>query len=142
MNPSQFAFAVKTDLGTKEEFPVFQSTGNIGELIVLFIIFILIIVACYYVTRFIGGKQLKQMKNSNFTVLDTYRITQNKFLQLVRMGNQYVVIAVTKDNISVIARLTEEEVIKPEDKSPQEVSFKHILTKIINKNKEEKVDIE
>jgi flagellar protein FliO/FliZ len=127
---------------SKVELPAFESSGNIGELIFLVIIFVLIIAACYYVTRFIGGKQLKQMKNSNFTVLDTYRVTQNKFLQLVRMGNQYVVIAVTKDNLTVIAQLSEEEIIKPEDKSTQVTSFKHVLSDFINKKKsEEKVDI-
>lgn len=140
MNLSQLIFAGESELGLKDEVPVFRSSGNIGELIVLIIIFILIIVACYYVTRFLGGKQLKQMKNSNFTVIDTYRVTQNKFLQLVRMGNQYIVIAVTKDSITVIANLSEEEVVKPEDKS-QEVNFKNILTNLMNKKKEEKVDI-
>jgi flagellar protein FliO/FliZ len=138
---SQLLDTDKLDLEPKDEIPAFEASGNVGELIFLVIIFVLIIAACYYVTKFIGGKQLKQMKNSNFTVLDTYRVTQNKFLQLVRMGNQYVVIAVTKDNLTVIAQLSEEEIIKNEDKSTQVTSFKHVLSDFINKKKsEEKVD--
>ncbi len=120
----------------------FTTSGGIGELILLIFIFVLIIAACYYVTKFIGGKQLTQMKHSNFTVLDTYRITQNKFLQLIRMGKQYVVIAVTKDTVSVIAHLTEEEVIKPENKPNEAASFKHILSDMVHKKKsDEKVDM-
>jgi flagellar protein FliO/FliZ len=131
------------NLDLKDDNPTtFPSSGGIGELILLILIFVLIIAACYFVTKFIGGKQLNQMKNSNFTVLDTYRITQNKFLQLVRMGNQYVVIAVTKDKVSVIAHLTEEEVIKPEHKPNEMTSFSHVFSNIVNKKKsEEKVDM-
>ena len=143
MKLSQLNFADDPDLGLKDKITPFQpSGGGVGELIVLIIIFLLIIASCYYVTKFIGGKQLKQMKHSNFTVLDTYRVTQNKFLQLVRMGNQYVVIAVTKDTISVIAHLSEDEIIKPDTNSMQDVNFKHLLSNLMNKkNSEEKVDM-
>lgn len=137
-----FSGDIADELELPQKTSGFSTSGGIGELIVLIIIFVLIIIACYYATKFIGGKQLKQMKHSNFTVLDTYRITQNKFLQLVRMGNQYVVIAVTKDSVLVITHLTEEEVIKPDNKTNEVASFKHILSDIVHKKKsEEKVDM-
>ncbi len=112
-----------------------SSSNSVFELIVLIVIFVLIIVACYYVTRFIGTKQLKQYKNSNFTVLDTYRVTTNKFLQLVKMGEKYVVIAVTKDHISVITELTKEEIQLPENGEHKGISFKNVLTEMMNKKK-------
>lgn len=121
------------DLNSKG--PVTPSSGGVGELIILIIIFILIVVACYYVTRFVGGKQLKQLKNSNFTVIDTYRVTTNKFLQLVKMGEKYVVIAVTKDHITVITELSKEEILLPKDSSTKDVSFKNVLVEMINKKK-------
>ncbi len=128
-------FADLTALGLKEERPVFQSSGNFGELIVLIIVFLLIIIACYYITRFVGGKQLKQMKNSNFTVIDTYRVTANKFLQLIRIGEKYFVISVTKDSITVITELSKEEIILPESKTGQDKSFTSILSEVIKKKK-------
>lgn len=122
-------------LELKTEAPVFNSAGSISELILLIIVFILIILACYYVTKFIGNKQLKQMNNSNFTVIDTYRVTANKFLQLVKMGEKYVVIAVTKDNIRVVTELSEEEVIIHEPSEMKQGSFKDIFTELVNKKK-------
>ncbi len=135
MFSGQIRFVDTSALGLKEERPVFQSSGSVGELIVLIIIFILVVVACYYITRFVGSKQLKQMKNSNFTVIDTYRVTANKFLQLVRMGEKYIVISVTKDSITVITELSKEEVILPESKSGQDKSFTSILSEMIKKKK-------
>jgi hypothetical protein len=42
----------------------------------------------------------------------------------------------------VIARLTEEEVIKPEQKPNEMTSFSHVFSNIVNKKKsEEKVDM-
>ncbi|MBQ9120674.1 MAG: flagellar biosynthetic protein FliO [Lachnospiraceae bacterium] len=76
----------------------------------MLLVFLLVIVACYFVTRFVGGKQLKQQKNSNFTVLETFRLAQNKYLQLIQMGSRYFVLAVCKDSITVVTELLQEEI--------------------------------
>ncbi len=80
------------------------------ELLGLLLVFLLVVVACYFVTRFIGGKQLKQQRNSNFTVIETFRLAQNKFLQLVKIGSRYFVLAICKDTMTLVAELKEEEI--------------------------------
>ena len=42
-------------------------------------------------------------------VLETIRIANGKFLQLVKAGEQYFVIAVGKDEVTKIAELTEDK---------------------------------
>ena len=42
-------------------------------------------------------------------VLETIRIANGKFLQLVKAGEQYFVIAVGKDEVTKIAELTEDQ---------------------------------
>ena len=141
MNYYQYAWLSADLFGKSEEAVEYKSSSNMFELLGLIVLFAILLVACYYVTKFVGNKQMKQLKNSNFTIIDTYRVTQNKFLQMVKIGNRYIVIAVTKDQISLIAQLNEEEVLLPETHSVQDGAFKNVLSDLIKKKKDdEKVD--
>ena len=105
-------------------FLVTKSTGkNIIELIVLLGIFVLVLAACVVTTRIVAGHQMQRGRNSNFKPLETYQITQNRYLHLVQIGTRYFVVSVTKENINFI----EEIVAKPE-KSGMQRSFKEILS--------------
>ncbi|WP_312371308.1 flagellar biosynthetic protein FliO [Lachnoclostridium sp.] len=114
----------------------YNSNNSWLELFGLLLLFIFIVVGCYFTTRFVANKQLKQIKHSNFKVIDTYRITQNKFLQLVQIGTRYVVISITKENITFITEVSEDELkFKEETEVKKEINFKQILSELTGKNK-------
>lgn len=100
---------------------------NILELILLLGIFILVLVACVLTTRFVAGHQMQRGRNGNFKPIETYQITQNRYLHLVQIGTRYFVVSVTKENISFIAELKEEEIVARPEKEMQR-SFKEILS--------------
>ena len=62
---------------------------NSFKLFGLVILFILIIVACYYVTRFVGEKSMGTIRESNIKVIDVYRVNQNQCLMIVGVGKKY-----------------------------------------------------
>ena len=110
-------------------FLVGNSMGkNILELIVLLGIFVLVLAACIVTTRFVAGHQMQRGKNSNFKPLETYQITQNRYLHLVQVGTRYFVVSVTKENINLIAELKEEEIVVKPEKTGLQRSFKEILS--------------
>lgn len=107
-------------VGTKAE--------SILELIMLLGIFALVLVACVLTTRFVAGHQMQRGRNSNFKPIETYQITQNRYLHLVQVGTRYFVVSVTKENINFIAELKEEEIVAKPEKSGTQRSFKEILS--------------
>lgn len=110
------------------------STGdNILQLLGLVFLLIVILVAAYYTSKFVGGVKLGQLKNSNFHVIDTYRVSQNKMLQIVKIGNKYVVIAIGKDTINFITELDEADVLLKEVHTGEKPNFKQILDKLNSK---------
>ena len=110
-------------------FLVTKSMGkNIIELIVLLGIFALVLVACVVTTRFIAGHQMQRGKNSNFRPLETYQLTQNRFLHLVQIGTRYFVVSVTKENKNFIDELQEEDIVAKPEKTGTQRSFKEILS--------------
>ena len=114
-----------------------NSLQSLFELFGLILIFVIVLVVCYYTTKFVAGRQLVQKKIGNFEVMETFAIAQNKYLQLIRMGNKYVVISVTKDSVNVITELEEAEVcqVHKEDFVSGK-SFKEILSGFTRKEEE------
>jgi flagellar protein FliO/FliZ len=104
------------------------------QLVGLVFLLIIILVAAYYTSKFIGGIKLGQMRKSNFQVIDSYRVTPNKALQIVKIGNKYVVISIGKDDINFITELDEAEVIIRESQKGEKQSFKQIFDKLKNNN--------
>ena len=112
----------------------YSSTESILKLIGLIILCVLIIAASYFVTRFIGSNKAGGMKSANFEPVDAFRLSPNKYLQLIKIGSRYVVIAVCKDTVTFVCELTEDEVIRKIQTGTGMFSFKDILAKNLKKD--------
>jgi flagellar protein FliO/FliZ len=111
-----------------------STSDSIWQLMGLVLLLIVILAAAYFTSKFVGGIKLGQMKNSNFKIIDSYRISPNKALQIIKIGNKFVVISICKDTINYITELDESEVQVRDIGEKQNQSFKQILEKLkINK---------
>ncbi len=112
--------------------------GNILQLIGLIIVFILILCATYYTSRWIGKSSFTQQRAANIQVVETFRLSQTKYIQIIRAGTRrYFVIAVSKENITYIAELKEEDIIlRDESQTAEKVSFSDIMKKLKKHNEE------
>jgi len=118
-----------------------NSLQSLFELLGLILIFVIVLVVCYYTTRFVAGRQLVQKKMGNFEIVETFAIAQNKYLQLIRMGNKYVVISIAKDSIAYITELDETEVCQiQKNATVSGKNFKEILSGFTKKTEEKKDD--
>lgn len=102
--------------------------GSILQLFTLIIIFVIILFLTYWTTRFVGNYQKVSNKTTNFEVIEAYRISNTKYIQIMRVGEKYLVISVCKDSVEVLTELSKEELIIPEKN--EEVSFGKILEKM------------
>ncbi len=107
---------------------------SFSQLIGLVFLLIAILIAAYFTSKFVGGIKLGQLKNSNFKVIDSYRVSPNKVIQIVKIANKFIVIAIGKDTINVITELDEAEVLIKEDHIGEKLNFKQILDKLKNNN--------
>ncbi len=107
------------------------------QLIGLLLVFIIVVVACWAVTRFVGGQQIKQKNMGNFQVIETYSLAKDRYLQLVKIGKKYYCISIAKDNVNLICEVPEEQVVKDLPKQNFQEIFKSVsnFKKDINKDK-------
>ena len=104
-----------------------------AQLLTLLIIFIFVLAVTYYVTRFVGNYQKNKLSGSNINILETMRIANNKYIQIVKIGSRVFAIAVAKDTVSYLCELDEDELIYKESSSGKMLinndNFKEILEK-------------
>lgn len=108
-------------------------TEAFAQLLTLLIIFIFVLAVTYYVTRFVGNYQKNKLSGSNINILETMRIANNKYIQIVKIGSRVFAIAVAKDTVSYLCELDEDELIYKESSSGKMLinndNFKEILEK-------------
>lgn len=118
-----------------------NTVDNFMHFIVVIFIFVAILVAAYFVTRWIGTVGMSQYRNRNIRVIEGCRVGQNKMVQIVKVGNKYFVLGIGKDEISCLGEVKEADLAIAEDEIKPLPEFKDILAKVkekipTNKNKE------
>lgn len=106
-----------------------------GKLIVGVFIFVMFCLGIYFVTKFIGKQKVFNSKNSNVNIIETIAVAPQKYLQLIKVTNEYILIGITKDNIIFIKELDKDEVVISNNEV--EVSFKKYLDKFKSKSRNE-----
>lgn len=100
------------------------------QVIFLFILFAIIIAAAYYVTYYVAKLQQKSKDHNNLQIIEAISVGPGKSIQIVRVGNKYVVIGVTKGNIQFLQTLGPDDISVNADKENQSIiPFKQILNK-------------
>lgn len=87
-----------------------SSFNSFIQLLGVLVIFVFVLVITYFTTKWIGGYQKVQMSGRSFRVVDTIRIAGGKCVQVLKLGDAYLVVAVGKDEVTMLAKLTEDEI--------------------------------
>ncbi len=73
------------------------------------------------------------MVAKNMTVIDTMRISPSQCIQIVRIGEQYLAIAVSKDQVTLLTKLDEDElIIKSDGEETTPLDFSTVWESIKN----------
>ncbi|MDO5403582.1 MAG: flagellar biosynthetic protein FliO [Eubacteriales bacterium] len=101
-----------------------------AQLLTLLVIFIFVLALTYFATRWAGNYQKNKLSGSNIKILETMRISNTKYIQIVKIGSKCFAIAVCKDNITYLCELEEDELVYQETSAYSNTeSFKLILDK-------------
>lgn len=103
------------------------SAGSYAQFITVLLIFVLVLGVTAVTTKWIANYQKQQSVNENVQVIETTRIANNKYIQIIRVGGKYMVIAVCKDTVTMLGEIPEEQL--KEEKPVQNFSFKEFLDK-------------
>ncbi len=101
--------------------------NSFAQFLTVLLIFVGVLALTYFTTKWVASYQKGKMMSGNIQVLETFKITQNKYIQIVRIGAHYYAIAVGKDDITMLGELKEEEIHIQEDTGMPKMDFKQLL---------------
>lgn len=99
---------------------------DILHIILLLVAFIAILVAAYFVTRFLGFKTLQAGTSKYMKIVDRIFIGNDKSICLVQVGNHFYLIGITNHHIECIAELDKKDLVPFQQK---QVTFSGLLNK-------------
>lgn len=104
--------------------------GSYAQLITVLIMFVAVLGITAWVTKWLANYQRVQNVNANIEIVETVRITANKYIQLVRVGETFMAIAVCKDTVTMLGEIPAEQ-LKFRDQNQNKINFKELLEKTI-----------
>lgn len=115
----------------------YSTFAGIFKLIFLVIIFIVILVLSYLVTKWYANSGLVKNKTNNIEIKESFHLAPGKTISIVRIGEKYVALAQFKDNVVKLAELTEEELILNREVEISDSSFKDVFSNIVKSRKKD-----
>ena len=113
-------------------------TDSYLQFITVLLLFVFVLLITYFTTRWIASYQKTKVSGNNLEVMETCRITSNKYLQIVRAGTKYVLIAVGKDEVHMLTELTEEDLTFTSRQGHQQMDFSAVFANAKKLGKKEK----
>lgn len=118
----------------------FSTLASIIKFIFLLIVFIGLLFAASWFTRWYARSAMPKQKFHNVSVIESYPFGPGRTIFILKIGTKYVAVAAAKDRVTVLAELTEEEL----DLEPQEMwkqgSFSDMFSELVKKKKKQETD--
>lgn len=105
---------------------------NVLKLIAAFIVFVIVLMVTYMTTRWIGSYQKTQFSGKNIEYIEGMRLTNNKYIQILRIGQEYVAVAMCKDSITFLTKINKEDLIFDDEANVSPQSFAALFDKVKN----------
>lgn len=115
-------------------------TDSYVQFITVLLLFVFVLAITAFVTRWIGGYQKGRSAGANMELIESLRLSNNKYVQIVRIGRKYLAVAVCKDTVTMLSEIPEEDLNFPEGSSGSASTFRDVLAKIQKERILEKED--
>ena len=103
------------------------------RLVVSLFLFLFVLAACYFTTVWLGNFQKGKMGKGNIEVIEIHKLTNNKYIEIVRIGKKYYILSVTKERVEKIDIIDEADIELPDTQmSGANESFAQVLERIKN----------
>mgnify|MGYP003302055746 CR=1 FL=1 len=99
------------------------------QMLTLLFIFIVILALTYFTTKFIAGYQKGKGVERNIEVIETHKITSNKYIQIIRAGDKYFAVGVGKDEIHMLTEIEPEKLRLASEEAAASPGFKDFFNK-------------
>ena len=116
-----------------------RSSGY-AQLITMLIVFVVVLAVTAFVTKWMANYQKSQNSGRNTEIIETTRLANNKWLQIVRVGKTIKVLAISKDDVTYLGDIDPSELKEIKGGNGGMSSFKSMFEKAKSKDNDSSAD--
>ena len=113
-----------------------ETLGGIAQFITVLVLFVIVLWVTWAVTKWTASYQKGKGAGGNIEMLESFRIASDKYVQIIRVADKYLAVAVAKDTVTFLAQLDESALVRRESAVGVKMNFQEILEKVREKKKE------
>ncbi len=113
-----------------------ETLGGIAQFITVLVLFVIVLWVTWAVTKWTASYQKGKGAGGNIEMLESFRIAPDKYVQIIRVADKYLAVAVAKDTVTFLAQLDESALVWRESAVGVKMNFQEILEKVREKKKE------
>lgn len=108
------------------------------QFMTVLVIFVIVLAITWFCTKWLSNIQKGRTTGSNIEIIETCQVAANKHIQIVRIGEKYLGIAVCKDTITMLTEIPEEQIQILKETGMNMPDFKSIFEKVKKMDKNQK----
>ena len=113
---------------------VSDRTSSYLQFVTVLIIFVFVLAITLWTTRWIAGYQKTRNLNANMELIESFRLANNKYVQIIRVGQKYLAVAVGKDSVTMLTEIPEDQLMLLDSTQTPMPGFKELLQKVQEKS--------
>ena len=118
-----------------------STSQSFFQLIIVLICFVGVLALAYFTTRWLANYQKGHSYNKNLKIIETIRLSTDKYVQIVSCGkDRYLILGLSKNEVTLLGEMTAEELLEIDPASIREsnanntsTSFSQIIDKMKSK---------
>jgi len=84
-----------------------QPTSSVAQFFYILVLVVVVSMLAYYTTRMVGSARFGRFGRRNLEVLESMGVGPQSFVHIMRVGEKYVLIGVTRGQVSFLTELEE-----------------------------------
>lgn len=108
----------------------FSTFASAFKLVLLLILFFVLLLGAHLAAKWYAKSGYTNQKASNIKIIESHQIAPGKSIVIAKIGGRYVSFVLFKENAEFLTELDEEELMIPETKQMQMMSFADVLKKV------------
>ena len=112
---------------------VSDSANSYLQFMTVLIMFVFVLAITYFTTKWIAGYQQSKGAGANLEVIESFRLADNKYVQIIRVGQKYLAVAIGKDSVTMLTEVPEDQLTFSSSANNEQMSFKELFEKMQKK---------
>lgn len=107
-----------------------SGTNSIVQFLTALLVFVFVILLTRFTLKWVGTYQKIASGNKNFEVIETFKVTSNKFMQIIKIGSRYFLVGIGKEELTYFTELNPDELdLSVQDTRQATDNFKVLIDK-------------